>query len=85
MAHVVCHIITKLELGGAQQNTLFTVRNLDRARFDVSLICGRGGILDEEAQKIPDLKINFLSSLVRPVRPWKDLAAIVQLWRLLRR
>ena len=29
----VCHIITKLELGGAQQNTLFTVGNLNQSEL----------------------------------------------------
>ena len=46
----VCHIITKLELGGAQRNTLFTVTHLDKSRFQTFLITGEAGILDEEAQ-----------------------------------
>ena len=43
--HKIAHVITKLELGGAQQNTLFCTRNHDRDRFDVTLIAGGGGIL----------------------------------------
>ncbi len=32
----VVHIITKLELGGAQQNTLFTVAHLDLRGMSLS-------------------------------------------------
>ena len=46
----VVHIITKLELGGAQQNTLFTVTHLDRNAYNPVLISGSEGILVEEAK-----------------------------------
>lgn len=81
----VVHIVTLLELGGAQQNTLFTVKHLDRSKFEVSLICGEGAILDEEARKIPDLKTDFVKSLVRPVSPLNDLACLFQLTGILKR
>jgi len=80
----VIHIITMLELGGAQGNTLFTVTNLDRNRFRVGLITGPGGILDEDAKKIPDLDLRFVPALVRPVRPLKDLSALIEITRILR-
>ena len=44
----IAHIITKMELGGAQHNTLYTLRHLDRSRFEPVLIAGPGGILDRE-------------------------------------
>ena len=81
----VIHIITMLELGGAQGNTLFTVSNLDRNRFRVGLITGPGGILDEEATKIPDLDLKFVPALVRPVHPLKDLSAFIEITRILRK
>ena len=37
---VVAHIITRLELGGAQLNTLHTWRHLDPRRFEAWLLCG---------------------------------------------
>ena len=43
-------MVTLLELGGAQQNTLFTVKNLSRSKFEVSLVCGEGAFLDDEAE-----------------------------------
>ncbi|HEV8374947.1 MAG TPA: glycosyltransferase family 4 protein [Candidatus Polarisedimenticolia bacterium] len=81
----ICHIITCLELGGAQQNTLHTVTHLDRRRFQVSLIAGSGGYLDFEARAIPDLEVHFLDELHRDIHPWRDLLAFLRLVSLLRR
>ncbi len=46
----IAHIITLLELGGAQENTLYTCEHLDKTKFDVFLISGKGGILDEKTK-----------------------------------
>jgi glycosyltransferase involved in cell wall biosynthesis len=81
----VCHIITKLELGGAQRNTLYTVSHLDRERFQALLIAGAGGILDEEASRLSGVRVFFVRSLVREIRPLRDLAAFINVWRILRR
>ena len=81
----VIHIITMLEMGGAQGNTLFTVANLDRSKFDVGLITGPGGILDEEAKKIPDISLTFAPPLVREVHPVKDALALAALTKILKR
>lgn len=80
----VIHIITKLELGGAQQNTLYTVEHLDRSRFSVALWSGEGGILDEDAGKIPELDFTLVPELVREVRPERDFMAYNQLLTMLR-
>ncbi len=80
----VCHVITLLELGGAQETTLYTVANL-RPPFRASLVCGAGGLLDEEAQRIPGVAPTFLPSLVRPIRPIADLRALLGLTALFRR
>ncbi len=80
----ICHIITQLELGGAQRNTLYTTTHLDKHRFTPSLLCGRGGMLDAEAAAGP-WPDPFVSHLVRPVRPWSDFWAVVDLYKILRR
>ena len=71
----VVHVITKLELGGAQQNTLHTVANLDRARFAPVLVTGPGGLLEEEARSLEDVPLHILDDLRRPISPGRDLAA----------
>ncbi len=79
----VVHVITRLELGGAQLNTLHTVARLDRARFAPQLVCGPGGMLDDEARALTDVPLHFVPSLVRPVHPFKDRAAAAAIADLL--
>ena len=81
----VAHIITKLELGGAQQNTLFTVSHLDPRRFRPILITGEPGMLDDEARGLSGVEFHQVPSLVRPIQPAADLRALLGLTRLLRR
>jgi len=80
----VAHLITRLELGGAQGNTLHTVGHLDPDRFEPLLVCGAGGMLDREAGEL-GVEVEFVSQLVREVDPPRDLAALLQLTRLWRR
>jgi glycosyltransferase involved in cell wall biosynthesis len=75
----VVHIITKLELGGAQQNTLFTVAHLDRKVYSPVLISGTEGILVEEAKQLKEVNVHFVSDLVREIKPLKDLKALVKM------
>ncbi|MFG0316530.1 MAG: glycosyltransferase [Planctomycetota bacterium JB042] len=72
---LVVHVVTRLELGGAQQGTLDTCRRLDRRRFRVALLAGPDGRLDSEAARIPDLDFRLVAALDRPVRPWRDYRA----------
>ena len=86
----VAHLVTRLDFGGAQQNTLYTAGHLDPARFDVSVVCGRGGLLDEEALRssaaLPrPFRLFFLPSLVREISLLRDLRAFFQLISWLRR
>jgi glycosyltransferase involved in cell wall biosynthesis len=81
----VLHIITKLELGGAQRNTLFTVKNLDRDRFEAAIVAGRGGILDDEAAAIDGVKFIFAPYLGRNVNPLADVPSLAALIAVIRR
>ncbi|MBI2069988.1 MAG: glycosyltransferase family 4 protein [Elusimicrobia bacterium] len=82
----VLHLITKLEFGGAQQNTLYTVGHLNREGFDVHLVCGVGGYLDKEALLLPKgIQIHWLRFMKRQIRPWWDLLALFELIVYLRR
>ncbi|HKN46682.1 MAG TPA: glycosyltransferase, partial [Candidatus Polarisedimenticolia bacterium] len=80
----ICHVITLLELGGAQENTLYTVSHL-RPPFRASLVCGEGGILDDEARAMAEVPTIFVRSLVRPIRPTRDLDALARLTGIFRR
>lgn len=75
----VFHLITKLELGGAQSNTIYTVRNLDPDKFETHLLCGPGGMLDEETKKI-GIPVHFFRFLQREVSFIFDTLALLSLW-----
>lgn len=79
----VAHLVTRLDLGGAQQNTLHTVRHLDRALFEPVLICGRGGLLDEETKDDASVRTVFVESLQRDIHPFLDLLALLELTKVL--
>lgn len=86
----VLHVITRLILGGAQENTLLTVLGQQRdPRFKVSLLVGldEGGegdtLIDVARAQAVDLRV--LPSLVRPIRPFTDLRAFWGLYRSMRR
>jgi glycosyltransferase involved in cell wall biosynthesis len=81
----VLHIITRLEPGGAQRNTLYTVEHLDREHFEPALAWGPGDPLDEVAAAIPDLRREPVPELVRPLVPALDLRALRRLLEVIRR
>lgn len=80
----IVHVITRLIIGGAQENTLLSVEGLHHDyQDDVTLITGpaegpEGDLFDRAAQRA--LKVELMPELVRPVRPRTDLRA----YRLLR-
>lgn len=84
----VVHIITRLILGGAQENTLSTAIAQHRdPRFDVTLLCGVDeageGDMFAEANRA-GLKTVVLPSLLREIRPVTDLKAFLDMYRFLR-
>src|SRR5262245_52757490 len=81
----VFHVITKLELGGAQKVTLMTLERLPRDRYELALVTGPEGLLVDWANRIPALQREWNPWLVREVRPVKDALAFLNLWRLFRR
>lgn len=80
----IVHVITKLELGGAQGNTIYTVSNLNRSLFDVHLIAGPGGLLDDEVQNLKDVTVHFCGDLSRSIRPVADYHAYTRLRQLIK-
>jgi glycosyltransferase involved in cell wall biosynthesis len=75
----ILHLITRLELGGAQQNTLFCIEHHDRRRFEVELIAGAGGILDDQARRIAGVRVQLVDYLEHPIAPLTDLRALLRL------
>jgi glycosyltransferase involved in cell wall biosynthesis len=82
----VTHIITRLVVGGAQENTLATISGLRRQGVEIELISGPAlgpeGSLEAEAREIPN-HFTLVPQLVRPVHPLKDFLALRKLERIL--
>src|SRR5262245_29244310 len=81
----VFHVITKLELGGAQKVVLTTLERLPRDRYELALVTGPEGLLVDWAKRIPGLSCVWIPDLIREVRPIEDIRAFFYMWRLFRR
>ncbi|WP_437190776.1 glycosyltransferase family 4 protein [Planctomicrobium sp. SH527] len=84
----VVHIITRLILGGAQENTLQTCINQHSIHGDqVTLITGPAvgpeGSLMEKALA-SGFRVDLVPSLIRSIHPWHDWRAYRQTKKLLR-
>lgn len=85
----IAHIITRLILGGAQENTVLCCEDLIRRHGDeVLLVTGpplgpEGSLLDRaRAGGIP---IEIIPALRRPIHPWRDLISYREIKKTLRR
>jgi glycosyltransferase involved in cell wall biosynthesis len=83
----IVHIITRLILGGAQENTLITCKLLAERGHDVTLITGPAvgpeGELFEQAKAEP-YKVVTVDNMIRAINPLKDLLAYRRIKKLLK-
>jgi len=85
----IAHIITRMIVGGAQENTLFTCQDLIQDyNDDVLLITGpalgpEGDLLTQgQGAAVP---VTYVPSLRRAIHPWRDLRSYFALKQILRR
>ena len=83
----IVHIITRLILGGAQENTLITCKLLAQRGHDVTLITGPAlgpeGELFNQAQG-QGYKVIVIDRLRRAINPFNDTISYFQIKKLLR-
>jgi len=84
----ITHVITRLIVGGAQENTIASVLGLrGQPGLDADLIAGptvgAEGSLESTCATPPGL-LRIARHLVRPVHPWHDALALLELTRLFR-
>jgi glycosyltransferase involved in cell wall biosynthesis len=82
----VLHVITRLTLGGSSENTIAQVVSLTRAGYDCSLAVG---LAESETDSVADARrrgcaIVDVPALGRELAPFRDVAVLRHLWRLLR-
>ncbi len=86
----ICHVITRLIIGGAQENTVLTCRGLAQRGHLVTLIAGpetgpEGSLWEQAAEAGCELvRLPSLRRSVRPVRDWLAASALRGIFRRLR-
>jgi len=83
----ICHVITRLIVGGAQENTLLTCVGLHERGHKVTLVIGfeqgpEGSLIDEA--KTCGYEVIVLPTMCRAVKPWLDYRAKRDLTALFR-
>jgi len=81
----ICHVITRLIVGGAQENTVSTCIGLRKLGHDVDLVIGpqtgpEGSLYDQA--KAAGVPILVVDELRRAPNPWLDVSACLALRRL---
>jgi len=83
----VIHLITRLIVGGAQENTMFTAFLLDKSRYHVEVISGpqtgsEGSLIGEvRARSIP---LTIFPDMLRQINPFHDFLCLLKLTRFIR-
>ena len=85
----VLHIITRLILGGAQENTLYTVEGLMKdPAYDVTLASGpttgpEGSLVSKA--KGSGVNLVTINGLTRNINPFRDISAFLSLYKLIKK
>jgi len=82
----ICHIITRLIIGGAQENTLFTCYGLNERGHRITLLTGpplgpEGSLLEEARKR--GLEIRIIPALRRRVDPFRDFVSFCAIYHYL--
>ncbi len=86
----VCHVITRLIVGGAQENTVLTCRGLVERGHDVSLIAGPEtgpeGSLWEVAQAsgVQLFEVPTLRRSIKPTFDWRSYKSLIRHFKRIR-
>ncbi len=82
-------MITRLVVGGAQTNTVYTAKKLNRDRYEVAVLSGPsedvgGGELVSEVKQA-GIPFTEIPELITPVHPYKDLITLIKLYLFFRK
>jgi glycosyltransferase involved in cell wall biosynthesis len=83
----IARMITRMDLGGAQQAVLSLLQGLDSKTFEQIVITGQGGLLLPELNSLRGVKHYLVPELNRAVGPrnfWSDAQAVLKIRDILR-
>ncbi len=84
----ICHIITRLVIGGAQENTIFTVQGLKKKGYNVDLVSGKTkgpeGSLENEVRN-KNINLIIIPQLIRNINPFYDIIAFIKIFKVLKK
>jgi glycosyltransferase involved in cell wall biosynthesis len=83
----VLHPITRLIVGGAQENTMYTAYLLDRSRYQVEVLSGpqtgtEGSLIEEVLGR--GIKLTIYPHMLRQVNLYHDIFCLILLTRFIR-
>ncbi|MEQ1832362.1 MAG: glycosyltransferase family 4 protein [Candidatus Eisenbacteria bacterium] len=83
----VLHVITRMIVGGAQENTMLSCALMDPDHVMSTLVTGvetgvEGELLTES--RLRGIPLVIEPRLVRRLSPWSDIVATYRLWRIMR-
>jgi len=81
---IICHIITRMIRGGADENTLLSCNAQIEAGHAVHLICGPEYHQDMIDRLSNEVHFYCATNLVRNISPTKDLYALYELYKILK-
>ncbi len=84
----VLHIITVFSIGGATENTLFTVEGLKSLGYDVSILTGpnipsEGSLFKAAWQS--EVNVTVINELRRSIHPFYDVIAFFEIFKIIRK
>ncbi|MFH1378801.1 MAG: glycosyltransferase family 4 protein [bacterium] len=84
----ILHIITRLDQGGSAENTLYSVCELKKKGYDVTLVSGRS--FDPTGRinafiKSNGIQVTVIPEIVRQINPWKDCIAFFKIGKFIRK
>ena len=80
----ILHIITRwMAGGGAEKNTYFTIRGLDKSKYEVDLVIG--GDSKAVPENLEGVKIIKVNSLRRNIHLFDEFKALFQLYKLIKK
>ncbi len=80
----VLHVHTLPVVSGSGINTYLTMKRTPADRFEVSLACAPGGMLNHIVRG-SGMSVHEVRNMVQPLHPVRDLRALFELVRILRR